>query len=181
MAKNERVAAPVKSRSVVTFFLGKEECGVPITGVHQIIRDVPITRVPNVSPHVEGVLNLRGVVVPIIDLKHVLGLGTRSLGDEHRLIIMDHRNRMVGFSADRVGGVFQFDESLMQAAPDVVLARVSGRFVRGVVRRGESIVILLDFQEVLSSHDLSASNEQGTGVTHRVMARSREDLRRTGS
>jgi purine-binding chemotaxis protein CheW len=172
MAKNERVAVPVRTRSVVTFFLGKEECGVPITDVHQIIRDIPITRVPNVASHVEGVLNLRGVVVPIIDLKHVLGLGTRSLGEEHRLIIMDLGGRMVGFSADRVGGVFQFDESLMQAAPDVVLAKVSGRFVRGVVRRGESIVILLDLQEVLVSDSLSTLSETGAGVARRVMARS---------
>ncbi len=85
MAKKDRVVVQVESASVVTFFLGDEECAVPITSVHQIIRDIPITRVPNVNPDVEGVLNLRGMVVPIIDLKHLLGLGTRVVSEQHRL------------------------------------------------------------------------------------------------
>lgn len=172
MAKNERVAAPIRARSVVTFFLGGEECAVPITSVHQIIRDIRITRVPNVSPHVEGVLNLRGVVVPIIDLKHVLGLGTRRLGEQHRLIIMDIEGRMVGFSADRVGGVFQFEETSLQAAPDVVLAKVAGAFVVGVVRRDESIVILLDFHRIIEGEKTISIDETGGSIAHRVISRS---------
>lgn len=136
--------------TVVTFSLGNEQCALPITEVHQIIRDVPITRVPNVGEHVEGVINLRGIVVPIVDLKHHLGLGIRELGHQHRLLIVDHEGRRVGFSVDAIEGVFQFGKDRVQRAPDAVLAKVRGRYVRGVVPRGESIVVLLDLPTILA-------------------------------
>ncbi len=173
MAKRKRVdpaAAAGTQAVVVTFLLGDEECAVPITDVHQIIRDVPITRMPNVSNHVEGVLNLRGMVVPIIDLKHLLGLGTRLLGELHRLVIVEVMGRTVGFSVDSVGGVFQFDTAEIQAAPDVVLAKVAGRYVSGVVRRGEDIVILLDIQEVLKVKQQERKTETGAGVAARMIS-----------
>ncbi len=161
MVANERVTSDArasevqagtgKTLSLVTFFLGDEECGVPIIDVHQIIRDTPITRVPNVSPHVEGVLNMRGIVVPIIDLKHRLGLGVRIISEEHRLVIAEVDGRMVGFSADSVRGVIEVDSGEIQSAPDVVLAKVSGAYVTGVVQRDSSIVIILDTKEILSA------------------------------
>jgi purine-binding chemotaxis protein CheW len=156
---------------VVTFHLGRELCALPITDVHQIIRDTPITPVPNVNQHVEGVLNLRGIVVPIIDLKHLLALGVRQISDSHRLLIIDSGGRMVGFSVDAVGGVLEIDESRLQSAPDVVLAKVSGRYVIGVVQHGEDIVIVLDKNEILNIRNHQTA-DPGGGVGGRVAARS---------
>lgn len=171
MATKDSVDTQVSTVSVVTFHLGSELCALPITDVHQIIRDTPITPVPNVNRHVEGVLNLRGIVVPIIDLKHLLGLGVREISERHRLLIIDSEDRMVGFSVDAVGGVLEIDEARLQAAPEVVLAKVSGRYVIGVVQHQEDIVIVLDKREILSTRN-HQSVEASAGVGGRVAARS---------
>lgn len=149
MAKKKRVVTQARMLTAVTFFLGSEECAFPITDVHQILREAHVTRVPNVNPLVEGVFNLRGLVVPVMDLKFVLGLGVRHRSEHQRLLIVEVNRRLVGFSVDSVGGVFEFEEKLLQPPPEVVLARVIGRFVSGVVQRGQSIVILLNTNEVV--------------------------------
>ena len=149
MAKKKRVVTQTRMLTVVTFLLGSEECAFPITDVHQILREAHVTRAPNVNRFVEGVFNLRGLVVPVMDLKFVLGLGVRRRSESQRLLIVEVNKRLVGFSVDSVGGVFEFEERLLQQAPEVVLAKMIGRFVRGVVQRGQSIVVLLDAQEVV--------------------------------
>jgi purine-binding chemotaxis protein CheW len=169
MARKKRVAVQARTLTTVTFVLGREECAVPITDVHQVIRDVPVRRMPNVNVHVEGVLNLRGVVVPILDLKHRLGLGIRTLGPRHRILILDLGGRLIGFSVDAVTGVFEFEESALQAPPDIVLARMEAAFIRGVVPRGDSVAVLLDTNEVLNVH----SSHQAAPA-HAAVARSRE-------
>lgn len=140
----------VRSSTLVTFSLGRERLALPITDVHQIIRDVPITRVPNARPDVEGVLNLRGRIVPILDLKHRLGLGVRTMGADLRVLIVETGSRLVGFSVDQVHGVIQVEEAKIQAAPEVVVAKVNSRFIRGVFQHQDKIVILLDTREVLT-------------------------------
>ncbi len=149
---------------VVTFFLGEEQCALPITDVHQIIRRTPITPVPNVGQCVEGLLNARGMVIPVVDLKKRLGLGPCVRKDSYRILIVEVGERRVGFSVELVGGVLHFEEDELQPPPEVVLAKVGGRFVRGVVRRGESIVALLDLAKVVQrpseeSDQLSDSTE----------------------
>lgn len=174
MPRRKRVTVQVKTLATVTFFLGREECAIPITDVRQIIRDVPITKVPNVSVHVEGVINLRGVVVPILDLKNRLGLGVRALGPRHRLLIVGLGDRRVGFSVDSVGGVFEFEETRIQPPPDVVLARVSSHYVKGVVHRENSIVLLLDIAEILNLRAASAPAGTRPAVATARAARARE-------
>ncbi len=171
MPQTEQLSSRTGSLSVVTFQLGGEVCAVPITDVFQIIRDTPITKVPNVSSHVEGVLNLRGVLVPIIDIKHFLGLGVRELGEEHRLMIVELDGRSVGFSVDSIGGVLEFDRAELQAAPDVVEAKMERHFVRGVVRRQDGIVVLLDIAEVLKKRKDRGGSE-ATPVAGGAVARS---------
>ncbi len=165
MARKTRIRVQVPTLKTVSFLLGKEECAIPITDGHPIIRDVAITKVPNVGPHVEGVLNLRGIVVPVVDLKHRLGLGVRALGPKHRILIVETSGRMVGLSVDAVEGVFEFEETRLQPPPEVVLARVSSRFVRGVVMRGETIVLLLDTQETLGVRNAAPVPEARSAVS----------------
>jgi purine-binding chemotaxis protein CheW len=169
MVRKKRIATQVRSVTTVTFRLGEEECAVPITDVHQIIRDIPVRRVPNVNVHVEGVLNLRGVVVPILDVRHRLGLGVRALGPRHRLVILDLGGHLVGFSADAVTGVFEFEEAAVQPPPEVVLARMDAAFVKGVVPRGEGVVLLLDPREIVDVHRHLPDSE-----SHPTVARARE-------
>ena len=164
MANDELLSSSASSHRVVTFNLGSEECSFPIEDVHQILREAKVTRVPNVNRYVEGVFNLRGVVIPVLDLKFVLGLGLRGKSDAERLIIIDVDGRLVGFSVDSVNGVFEYDLSQMQDAPDVVLSKIIDRFIRGVVRRGRSIVILLNTEEVVRVRSRERTSEAGAFV-----------------
>jgi purine-binding chemotaxis protein CheW len=168
MARKKRIVSQARMMTVVTFFLGSEECAFPITDVHQILREAHVTRVPNVNRFVEGVFNLRGLVVPVMDLKLVLGLGVHSHSQEQRLLIVEINKRLVGFSVDSVGGVFEFEEKQLQAAPDVVLSRVVGRFVSGVVQHGQSITILLNTIEVVKVRKAEriADGETATSSVH---------------
>ncbi len=161
MAKKKRAATQTRMRTVVTFHLGTEECAFPITEVYQILKESRVTRVPNVNRYVEGVFNLRGLVIPVVDLKLVLGLGVRQRSESERLVIVDVKRRLVGFSVDAVGGVWSFDERLVQAAPDVVLSRVIGRFVSGVVQRGQGLVVLLSAAEVVRVRKVERAAESG--------------------
>ena len=174
MPRKRRLKVQVRTVTTVCFFLGREECAIPITDVHQIIRDVPITKVPNVNAHVEGVINLRGVVVPILDMKHRLGLGVRVLGPRHRLLIVEVGGRLVGFSVDSVAGVFDFEETAVQPPPDVVLARVQAGFVKGVVQKGDSIVVLLETSEVLNLRGGAEAAETRSAVPSASVARVHE-------
>jgi|WetSurMetagenome_2_1015567.scaffolds.fasta_scaffold162478_2 purine-binding chemotaxis protein CheW len=149
MAKKKRVVTQTRTRTVVTFHLGTEACAFPITDVYQILKETRVTRVPNVNRYVEGVFNLRGLVIPVVDLKLVLGLGVRKRSDLERLVIVEVKRRLVGFSVDAVGGVWSFEEKLLQSAPDVVLSKMIGRFVLGVVQRGQGLVVLLNPAEVV--------------------------------
>ena len=149
MAGDDRMTPADETLRVVTFNLGSEVCSFRIEHVHQILRGAKVTRVPNVNRYVEGVFNLRGVVIPVMDLKFVLGLGIRERSEDERLLILDVDGRLVGFSVDSVNGVVEFSRDSMQDAPDVVLSKMIDRFVQGVVRRDGSVVILLNTQEVV--------------------------------
>ena len=171
MARKKRVVSQTRMMTVVTFFLGTEECAFPITDVHQILREAHVTRVPNVNRYVEGVFNLRGLVIPVMDLKLVLGLGVRSHSQDQRLLIVEINKRLVGFSVDSVGGVFEFEEKQLQAAPDVVLSKVVGRFVSGVVQHGQAITILLNTSDVVKvrkTERIASDEAVSTGVRPQV-------------
>jgi purine-binding chemotaxis protein CheW len=148
---NKELATWTEVSAVVTFFLGDEEYAAPIANVNQILRDVPMTRVPNVSHHVEGVLNLRGKVVPVIDVKHLLGLGIRRLGDDHRLVIVDLEGRLVGLSVDRVGGISRLAAGEVGEAPPDIIDRLSARFVSGAARRQGASLPMLDLGQIVSA------------------------------
>ena len=161
MAKKRQVAPQTRTLTAVTFFLGNEECAFPITDVHQILKEARITRVPNVNRYVEGVFNLRGLVVPVMDLRFVLGLGVRRRGEQERLVIVDVDRRLVGFSVDSVAGVWAFDERRVRPAPEVVLSRMIGRFVAGVIQRDDSVVVVLNTREVVKVRKVERTSASG--------------------
>jgi purine-binding chemotaxis protein CheW len=171
MAIRRRVAPPQRSLTAVAFFLGNEECAFPITDVHQILKEARVTPVPNVNRYVEGVFNLRGLVIPVMDLRFVLGLGVRRRSEQERLVIVDVNRRLVGFSVDAVAGVKSFDERLVKPAPEVVLSHMVGRFVAGVVQREQGVVVLLNTREVIKVRKVERSGgNAGAGAQLRPPA-----------
>jgi purine-binding chemotaxis protein CheW len=153
MVKKQNLANRAEVSAVVTFFLGDEvELAVPVTSVYQILRNAAITRVPDVGHHIEGAVNLGGRVVPIIDVGHLLGLGCRTLGDDHRVVIIDHQGRLVGLSVDKVRGILQVDAGKpVTEAPAALVDTVGDRFLSGAVGHQGASVALLDLGQVIQT------------------------------
>jgi purine-binding chemotaxis protein CheW len=139
---------------VVVFDLGQEHYGVDIAAVESIVKLQPITYVPRAPAFVEGVTNLRGTVLPVIDLRKRFGLlhedGTR----ETRIVVVDIGGVKVGMVVDAVSEVLSISDEAIEP-PSPIVTTIDSAFIRGIAKLEERLVILVDLAKVLSV------NEQG--------------------
>ncbi|HJA77889.1 chemotaxis protein CheW [uncultured Desulfovibrio sp.] len=140
---------------LVTFSIGEEEFGVNILKVQEIIRTMEITKVPRAPDFVEGVINLRGKVIPIIDLRRRFGLAPRGHDKNTRIIVIEINNIIVGFVVDAVSEVLRIPASTVEPPPPVV-AGVESDYVSGVGKLQDRLLIMLDLDRLLSSEDMEA-------------------------
>ncbi len=146
---------------LVGFMIGDEIFGVDILMVQEIIRSAPITAVPNSPEFVEGVINLRGNIIPVIDLRKRLNLFlSTSEQDRNWILILTIDERVTGFIVDRVTEVLKIDESTIEPAPDIVVAGLESQYIRGVCDIGEhKLLIMLDFSRVLLVDEIKRLKE----------------------
>jgi purine-binding chemotaxis protein CheW len=140
---------------LVTFSIGEEEFGVDILKVQEIIRTMEITKVPRAQDFVEGVINLRGKVIPIIDLRRRFGLASKAYDKHTRIIVIEISNMIVGFVVDSVSEVLRIPAGTVEPPPAVV-AGMESEYISGVGRLHDSLLILLDLDKLLSNTDLEA-------------------------
>jgi purine-binding chemotaxis protein CheW len=142
----------------LTFLLGREEYGLEIMKVREIIRYVDVTHVPRVPNYVDGVINLRGQVIPVINLRRKFGMADADRTEETCIIVVDvhtdGRRINTGIVVDRVSEVLmiageQIDE------PPTFDASVSAQFILGIGKVGKTMKILLSIDEVLTTDDLT--------------------------
>ena len=146
----DQLAPPDPAEHLATFHLGREEYGVDVRRVQEIIRVPPITRVPRAPERLRGVVNLRGRVIPVFDLKRRLGLGEVEVQRASRIVVVRLRDRLLGLLVDAASQVLQVPLSAITAAPEEGGApEVAG--VRGVARLPERLIILLDLEKALAS------------------------------
>lgn len=135
---------------LVGFTIGKELFGVDILMVQEIIRAAPITPVPNSPEFVEGVINLRGNILPVIDLRRRLNLLTdESDLEDTWILILDIQNKVTGFIVDSVTEVIKIQEDTIEAPPDIIKAGLQSQYLQGVCNIGSQLLILLDFKNIL--------------------------------
>ena len=142
----------------LTFRLGAEEYGIDILKVQEIIRMMDITKVPRAPEFVEGVINLRGKVIPIIDLRRRFGRAPRPHDKDTRIIVIEMSGIIVGFVVDAVSEVLRIPKSTVEPAPPVV-AGVDADYISGVGKLEDRLLILLDLDKLLSSEDLDMLSE----------------------
>ncbi len=148
-----------ETRQLVVFRLGDEEFGVDILQVREIERvEHGVTRVPKSPAFVEGVINLRGDIIPIVDLRKRFGLVVRSIGHESRVIIVEVNGNMIGMMVDAVVEVLRVNASTVENAPSITKG-VDAFFLSGVAKIGERLIILLDLERALSAEEASMLNE----------------------
>ena len=140
---------------LVTFSIGEEEFGVDILSVQEIIRMMDITKVPRAPDFVEGVINLRGKVIPIIDLRRRFGLASKEHDKHTRIIVIEINNMIVGFVVDSVSEVLRIPASTVEPPPPVV-AGLESEYISGVGKLHDRLLILLDLDKLLSHADLES-------------------------
>ena len=140
---------------LVGFTIGAEQFGVNILMVQEIIRSTPITSVPNAPAFVEGVINLRGNIIPVIDLRKRLHLEAGELDPaETWIIILDIEGKITGFIVDSVTEVLKIQESGIEPPPDIIVAGLESQYIQGVCDIGEALLIILDFNRILLVEEL---------------------------
>lgn len=139
----------------VTFFLGKEEYGLPILAVREIIGLVPITPVPQTPKYIRGVINLRGQVISVMDLRLKFGLAATEETRETCIIVVRVHGMDTGVIVDRMSEVTDVEADNIQEPP-AMGTEVDTSFILGIDKSEERVRLLLDLEKVLSSSDLVA-------------------------
>jgi purine-binding chemotaxis protein CheW len=138
-----------KTLQVVTFALGSEEYGVDIAQVQEINRMVTITHVPRAPQFMEGVINLRGQLIPIIDLRSRFGMERTDRTKNTRIVVTEIGSKRIGMVVDSVSEVLRIPVEQIEDAPDLV-AGVDTEYIRGVGKMGDRLIIMLDLARIIS-------------------------------
>jgi purine-binding chemotaxis protein CheW len=138
---------------LVSFNLDQEEYGVDVLKVREIIRMPTVTRVPNTPNYVEGVINLRGKVIPIISMRKKFGLGEVDNDKQTRIMVMDVDGELMGFIVDAVSEVIRISGSEIQPSPAVVASGIDQECIAGVINQTERLLVLLDLEKMFSQDE----------------------------
>lgn len=149
--KEEKKQASVQQ--FVTFLLAEEEYGVDIMKVQEIIGYQGFTKIPNLPTFIKGVLNLRGTVVPVIDLRTKFYLDEKEYNKFTVIIVLVILGRIMGMIVDAISDVVSLNEDEIEPTPDFG-TRVQTKFIKGMGKKGEKFVILLDIDKVMTEADL---------------------------
>lgn len=140
-------------KQLVGFILGGELFGVDILMVQEIIRSTEITRVPNAPDFVEGVINLRGNIIPVIDLRRRLNMTNVKPKIQGKskdwILILTIDKRITGFIVDLVTEVLKIDEKDVEPPPDIIVSGLENQYITGVYDTGKHLLILLNFNRIL--------------------------------
>lgn len=157
-----------KEGKYLTFALGPEEYGLEILKVREIIGYMDITAVPQTPHHVKGVINLRGQVIPVIDLRAKFGMETTDVTEQTCIIVVEtsqgNRKFSTGIVVDRVQEVLDIAGEHIEEAPQFG-SSVNTEFILGMGKIGESVKILLDIDKVLDGEDFGTLTKPLSGTT----------------
>ena len=137
---------------VVIFDLGREEYCVPINQVREIIRYTGATMLPGAPKYFEGIINLRGKIIPVIDLAAKFGVA--GAGGERQALIVDLGDKQFGLLVDQVSEVLRLKDTEIEAAPATMAG--GGSFIRGIGKTGTRLLILLELANLVDETELSA-------------------------
>ncbi len=136
---------------LVIFRLAKEEYGLPITKVQEINRLVPITKLPQTPSFMEGIINLRGRVIPVIDLRKRFQLAAAERSEDNRIIIVEVNGQTVGVIVDAVTEVVRLAAGSIEPPPPAFI--IDAQYIHGVGKLDDRLLILLDIDRILTSQE----------------------------
>jgi len=139
---------------LVSFRLAKEEYGIEITRVREIILFGEITRIPQTPDYIKGLINLRSTVIPIVDLRLRFGLPEGERTDDTRIMVVNVGDKTIGIIVDAVSEVLRVAKDQI-APPPPTVASLGSEYLTGLVRLQDRLLILLDIDKLLSSEQLA--------------------------
>lgn len=139
----------MSDQQIVIFLIAAKRYGVPIQQVQSIERMLEITAVPRTLPFVKGVVNLRGTITPVIDVRERFGMAAQDADEDSRIIVVAVGERVVGMIVDMVVDVATLDEAAIEAPPSVV-GGVHAAYLRGVCTVDDELLVLLNLERILS-------------------------------
>jgi len=167
---DQKPAESKATQQLVGFVIGEELFGVDILTVQEIIRDATITPIPDAPDFLEGVINLRGSIIPVIDLRKRLKLvRVENLEPDIWIIILTVEGRMTGFVVDRVTKVLNVPADSVKPPPDIVVAGLKSQYIQGVCKMDQRLLILLNFSRILMVDEikkLKSMKRSKTPVIH---------------
>ncbi len=138
----------------VSFNLGDEEYAIEILKVQEIIRMIEITRVPNSPEFINGVINLRGRVIPVLDLGKRIGLSEKEHSGDSRIIVVELQNKVIGFIVDKVNIVLRINQNIVEPTPEL-MNKIESEFISGIAKMEKNLLILLDLDKVISQPEIN--------------------------
>lgn len=157
---NQRIGLTTDGSQFLTFNLGEELYGVDILRVQEIKGYTTVTKIPNTPSHIKGVLNLRGTIVPIVELRTKFGMPTIDYTTFTVIIVVVIRDKVIGLVVDAVSDVLNIDKKDIQPPPQFG-AKVDVAFINGIGKSGDKLVALLDIDWLLMDGELP---DNGGGV-----------------
>ncbi len=154
----EKETASIHEGKYLTFVLGSEEYGIEIIKVREIIGIMDITNVPQTPNYMKGVINLRGKVIPVIDLRLKFTMSEEEYTQETCVIVVEVNNTHIGIIVDSVSEVQNINGSEIEEPPNLGQG-IDTNFIIGMGKVKEKIIILLDIEKVLTSEDLDMAKE----------------------
>ncbi|MES2091543.1 MAG: chemotaxis protein CheW [Pseudomonadota bacterium] len=152
-----QVQHAVSGREFLTFRLGTEEYGIDILKVQEIRSYEPPTKIANSPAYLKGVVNLRGVIVPIVDMRVKFNCVNEDGPDINSftvVIVLNVRGRVVGAVVDSVSDVMQLADQMIQPAPEMSASMVDTTYITGIANINDRLLILMDIESLMSSSDM---------------------------
>ncbi|OGT12404.1 MAG: chemotaxis protein CheW [Gallionellales bacterium RIFCSPLOWO2_12_FULL_59_22] len=153
MQANESQAANSGSRELLTFTLGSEEYGIDILKVQEIRGYDAVTTIANAPEFIKGVINLRGIIVPIIDMRIKFNLGNVTYNELTVVIILNVANRVVGIVVDGVSDVIALTAEQLKPAPEFS-STLGAQYITGLGTVDERMIIVIDIEKLMTSRDM---------------------------
>jgi purine-binding chemotaxis protein CheW len=155
-ALTHQIGLSTNGTQFLTFHLGEELYGVDILRVQEIKGYTAVTRIPNMPAHIKGVLNLRGTIVPIIELRMKFGMPTINYTAFTVIIVVVVRDKVMGLVVDSVSDVLNIEKQDIQPAPQFG-SKLDVSFINGIGKSGEKLVALLDMDRLMSENGTQVS------------------------
>ena len=140
---------------LVTFRLGEEEFGFDIFKVKEINKMMDLTQVPNSPFYVEGVVNLRSKIIPVIDLRTRLDMTKKEYDANTRIIVVDLHERTIGFIVDEVKEVLRISKKIIEAPPEIV-SGVDADYISAIAKLEDRLLLLLDLTKILTDAEMAS-------------------------